>query len=320
MPARDRYADLTERILYLRTIPLVASLSQPVLKIVANAARDETFAPGEYLMREGRPVDSLHLILSGRVTMTRKGKLVGTLYPPHSVGLLDVLARGDGSCDAMADDLTTSLAIDAEALMEMMEDHFELLRAVVRYLCEGMLVEMKALPAGALGSRLAGELFDIPDRELDLVERMVFLRRLTGFRAANLNSIAMLARHVSEVRCPAGERFWSIGDAANLNLFVMRGTVRCTAADGRVWSAGPGNAIGGIEGVAHQPRWYSLEAETDFVGLWLAVASFERVLDDDFGLAQTFIGNVSGQLVSIMERRAVLAKSMPPPRPSGSSS
>src|SRR5204863_7094051 len=109
-------------------------------------------------------------------------------------------------------------------LLELLEDHGELLRATLRYLCERLLYEIQDLEADALQSLLDGEDVAVPeDRPLDRVERLVYLRSLGPFKRANLNALAMMAQQLAEVRLAPGEPVWSAGDPADDNFFVLSG-------------------------------------------------------------------------------------------------
>jgi len=299
-----RFADLTERIIYLRSIPVAAVLSPAVTKIIASHLRDAVFEAGSYVMREGQPIDALQFITSGRLSLVRNGVAIGSLAPPQTLGFLGILSNGEGTYDALADERTTMLTLDAEAMMELHEDHFELLRSTVHYLCERLTAEIMEMPPEELSGRLQGEGLYVPPHELDLVERMVMLRKFRAFRNANMSSIAGLARAVTEVRVEAGARIWEDGSAAESTFFLVRGRAKCVASDGRAWTASPTAALGGIEAVAGRPRWYALEADTPMIGLVIPVSAFEDALEDDFDLGREFMANIASQLVAIMERKA----------------
>lgn len=308
--AKDRFPDVTERILYLRSIPVAAVLPPPVLKVIAGQMKEDSFPAGASLMREGQPIEALHFLTSGRLALIRKGIAFGHLAPPQTLGFLGILARGDGTYDATAEEEITTFRLDAEVLTELLEDHFELLRATVRYLAERLSAEIQDLPQEQLGSRLeAEEIPPPPPNAMDLVDRMVYLRRLRAFRSTNLNSVAMMARMMIEERHPAGTRIWTAADPADANMFIVHGRVRCRAADGRTWTVGPLNALGGLESAAVRPRWYELVAETDFVGLRMPISGFEDVLEDDFALAQDFMSVFAMQLVDILEKNAAAGRS-----------
>lgn len=306
MDDRARLLDLTERIIYLRSIPVAAILPPPVLKVLATNFRERRFARGELLMQEGRPIRALHLLIDGKVSLIKGGRAFGQLTPPQSLGFLGIIAGGDGTYDATAETEVHSLELDAETMIELMEDHFEFFRATLRYLCERFVAELEELPAEILQSRLDGVDAILPEhRPLELVERMAWLRALSVFNETNLNGLAVMAMTVTERRFQPGERIWSAGEHAGENLFVLAGRARCRTPDGlRVWRAGPSSAIGGLEAVAERPRWYDLFADTNLVVLRLPNAAFLDLLEDDFPMATAFMRRISRDVLQLLEAKA----------------
>lgn len=310
MPARPRFVDLTERIIYLRAIPVGAMLPPPVLKIIASYLRETSFDAGDSLMREGEPISALRLLTEGGLSLIRNGKPFGKLAPPQSLGLLGILARADGTYDAMAEVATRCLELDSETLLELLEDHFELLQATLQYLCERLMYEIMELPGETLGDLLEGKATELPERDLDLVERMVYLRSLRVFDKANLNALAALAERVVQCRFESGAVIWRSGEPSTCTYFVLRGGARCATDDGQKrWVAGASSVIGGIEAMAGMPRWYQLTAETPLTMFKLPIDCFMDILEDDFALAMAFVALFAAQLVELLEHKAATGQS-----------
>jgi CRP-like cAMP-binding protein len=308
MPA-SRFVDLTERILYLRSIPVAAELPPPVLKIIASYLRERDFPKGSVLMRQGEPVAALELLTEGSLALVRNGKPFGKLAPPQSLGFLAILARSDGTYDASAEEDTRSLSLDADALIELLEDHVELFHATLRYFADRLLYEIMELPADMLEGRLRGETA-APDRKLDIVERIVELRMLRAFRRTNLNALVALAEHLEERRVGPGETLWQKGEPADHALIVLAGTATCEDRDlDKRWQAGPRSVLGGIEGMVSKPRWYTLSAATLLVSYRLSSTAFVDLLEDDFAMGLDFISMLAGELVDLLERKALMGKS-----------
>ncbi len=305
-----RILDLTERMIYLRAIPVAAMLSPPVLKIVANQLRERQFREGEVLMREGGPISTLELLTEGSVTLVRKGIALGTLAAPQSLGLLGILARSEGTYDATAERETRTLTLDADEFIELLEEHPELLRATLQYLAERILHEMQESSSETLTSRLEGEGPPLPEgRELDLVERIVWVRSRGAYTHANVNAVASMAKQFTQARYVAGEALWSLGAPADSSFWVLWGRISCVDALGKRWLAGPGSVLGGLEAIAGRRRWYGLTAETAVVGLKSPIASYLDLLDDDFALAQGFLATLAAQLIGLIEESVARGKS-----------
>jgi CRP/FNR family cyclic AMP-dependent transcriptional regulator len=64
---------------YLPDHPFFAGLDQEALAIVAGCATNVSFAPGEFLFREGQPADQFFVVRRGRVALQVHGPTAGTM-------------------------------------------------------------------------------------------------------------------------------------------------------------------------------------------------------------------------------------------------
>src|SRR5258708_37350357 len=110
--------DLTERILRLRQIPVLSRLSSRDLAPLAASLRARVFEKGDQLLRADEAPRSFFLLTTGTVAMSRQGRRFGTIRGPGGVGLIPVLARGQG-VDAVAESFVDALEARAEALDEV---------------------------------------------------------------------------------------------------------------------------------------------------------------------------------------------------------
>src|SRR5262249_47411174 len=157
--------------------------------------------------------------------------------------------------------------LEADTLMELLEDHIPFLQATMRYASERMYQETLELPAEALHIPFETMPFTVGSEPLDLVERMLFLRTLRVFKNTNLASLATMSPFVDEVRVPKGTTLWSTGEMQSTSLMLVSGEIACAAPDGRRFRYGPGTVVGGVDGLAARPRWYDAETATDIVAL-----------------------------------------------------
>ena len=299
--------DLTEKMLLIRQIPVGAMLPPQVVRVIAAHLEERTFAKGTRLMRRGEPIDGLHMLTHGGVALTREGTSLGDLDAPQTLGFLGILARVDGPYDATAKSDVTCLELETDTLLELLEDHFEFLAATLRYLAERLYFDMQELPKEALGIPPV-ELGPVPDRPLDLIERVMFLRTSSGFTQASVNALAVMARQMEEVRVKAGTTFWNVGDPAERVLFILKGTVHCVTADGRDFRYGPGTGAGGVETLADKPRWYSVTAETDMVGLLGHTDQLMDIFENNFRMAMDFVSMLARAMIGLLARRAALGQ------------
>ncbi|MCK6470918.1 MAG: universal stress protein [Planctomycetes bacterium] len=144
-PERPVDEDDTDLVRKLEAHPFLRGVSGEVLRRLATISREETFAQGAVLLREGSEADTVFLLERGLVALElnvpgkgparleslRGGDIVGLswLFPPYRWHL-----------DAKAVEPTTVLAIDARRLREWMKEDAETGQAVTTRLV-GQLYE-----------------------------------------------------------------------------------------------------------------------------------------------------------------------------------
>lgn len=299
--------DLTERMLHLRQIPVATMLPTPVLRMLAGAMRDRRFRAGRKVLTQGAPLDAMYLLIEGGLDLTRGGAPFGELAAPQTVGFLPILARQDAPYDGIATTETRALELETDTLLELFADHFELLAATLRYFAERLWLEFQELPEEALGIPPT-EMGVVPNRPLDLVERILVFRKTSGFATANLNGLATMARQVEEARIRSGTTLWRCGDAGARVFFLVKGSVRCEAADGRTFRYGSGTGVGGIEALADRPRWYTATSESDLVGYWGHAENLFDLFEHQHRMAMDFIAMLAKAQIGLLERKAKLGQ------------
>ncbi|HKG93232.1 MAG TPA: cyclic nucleotide-binding domain-containing protein [Gemmatimonadaceae bacterium] len=127
----------------LRGVPIFKGLEDGELARVSEVCREQTFAPGEYIFREGEPGNRLYLITGGEVRISRVvpgsgEEALAVLKPGALFGEMAVFDRSERSTDAIANHETRCLTIsrpDFELLLDFNRDiAYKVLWAVVRLL------------------------------------------------------------------------------------------------------------------------------------------------------------------------------------------
>jgi CRP-like cAMP-binding protein len=293
-----------ERVLHLKAIPAFRGLNNDALAALAESARERFHPRGSILHDEDTPVASIHYILDGRVRMTRGETVVTTAGPGTPVGALAVLARVPMALRGTAEVDTISLEIDSEALMEVCDDHFSVVLNLLKYVAHWIVeIERREGPQGPAPPR-DGERRRLADGELDLVERIFYLRRFPVFSGASINALAELSRGLTEVRFGPGVPLWSAGDAAPYALLVVDGTIDCAVAGAAIrFAAGPGWSLGTMESIAELPRWHDATTAGPVVALHGAMEGLIDVFEDNVEMAMGFLALLSRGLVSYIEKR-----------------
>jgi len=294
--------DRFQRFLFLRTMPGLAEVPPEVSQVIAANTRERSFAKGEYLYRTGVPALEIQYVVSGECEIIRNGRSVRRLGPRSVVGGVSALAGEELGYDCVALEDMITLAIAVEDSQEIFEDHFVLLKRVLRGTSREVLETRRRLGESA-GFGPVSEPFAFPDRPFDLVERMAFLRKTLSFGDSEIDAIADLARDVQEVHLPKGEVLWNIGDRSTYFLLPLRGVVDCRATDpDQHFQLGPSDSVGAIDAMADERRWFRAEVAEDLVAFRIDQEFLLEVLEDHFAMAMSLLKSVAAGILHLYDQ------------------
>ncbi len=292
----SQLAGVRERLLALRSLPTLMGLDDEALTLLAEHARHREFRKGEVLAVAHEPLHAVHVIVDGRVTVMRDGDEALVAGNGDRLGVLALMAGSPvGHLTAEAD--TRTLEISVAAFKGVMEDNFSLLRNELRLLSTGVLSARGVLPVSPPSAVLGDGTGEYPGRSLTVVERVMRLRQ-GAFGVMSVDALSEFARRMVEVRIPAGELIWSVGDRPAYTLHLQHGRVRCTAADGGNVDAESPTMLGELEAWSARMRSYELRALTDVVAWRVAVEDVLMVLESHIQPAIQMLANVGRTLLS----------------------
>ncbi|MFW5924780.1 MAG: cyclic nucleotide-binding domain-containing protein [Myxococcota bacterium] len=303
----SRGVGAVRRILILRSFPPFAHLTPDILASVAQYAHERTFSPQVHIHHEDTPVTGIHFLIDGEVEMRRHGRSLRKLGPRSAVGGLGLFAQEPEGYECIALRETTTLEVHADDVQDVFEDHFALMRAALRGLAREILDVRPRLGDAAGFVSDSAPPSPAPSHELDLVERMVFIRRALTFGEGRLDAIADLAREAEEVHYEPGTRLWAAGDPADHVLQVVSGTVECATEEGEQrFRLGQDRTLGGLDAMAERPRWYTARADDEVVALRIDSETLFDVFEDDAEMARDFLRLLARDLLRLYERAADL--------------
>ena len=295
-------SDRFQRFLFLKTMPAFAGLPSEIAQVVAANTRPRTFAAGDYLYHVGTPALEVQYIVRGECEIVRNGKSVRRLGPRTVIGGISALAEEQQGYDCVALQDMETLAIKVEDSQEIFEEHFMLLKRVLRGTSREVLDARRKLGTSA-GFGPVGEPFDFPDRPFDLVERMAFLRKTFSFGSSEIDAIAELARDIQEVHLPKGELLWNVGDRSTYFLLPLRGVIDCKATDpDQHFQLGPGDSVGAIDSLADERRWYRAEIGEDLVAFRIDTEVLLEILEDHFMMAISLLKGIATGILSLYDQ------------------
>lgn len=271
------------------------------LAAIAQLTTAVRIPQGTVIAHEGTPFANVYLLIDGELRMSRNGKPLGTFGARSTVGLLTSLARDRQgfSCEAFAD--TTALRLRGEDLLELLEDHFELMYGSMRVLArDGIELRRSLLPDAGFRTKVRRGL-PVPPAPLELTERILCLRETFGMRRSYIDELAQLARAARETRYGPGAPLWRAGEPATHAAIVVCGSVRASSPEGAHFEFGAGDIVGALDTIAEERRWFDAEASEETVALTLEAEAMVDVWEDRPGLGLDFLRMMATTLLSLRE-------------------
>ena len=312
MPDAPRLVPPLERMLHLKRVPMLSGLPGADIAVVADAATERFFPQGAVVFREGEPVGSVHFIVQGSLATFRRGVRVGRVGPGAGVGGLAVFARDPLGSEVVADEDTLTLELDADAVSDVLDDHFPILHHILREMSRrsiDLLTRFRLDPsAGTPECPLDGP----GTGEIDLVDRIFFLRGMAVFQRASITALAEMAREMAQVRFEPGTVLWREGEAAPSIFLLRSGWLRARGSNGVSFRPGPGFPLGALEALGEVPRWYEAVAETPVVALQGHMGVLVDVFEDNFGMAMDYLAVIAQSSLRILDWTAARGEPLLP--------
>jgi CRP-like cAMP-binding protein len=300
-----RISGPVERVLLLKRLPMVSTLSGPQLALVAEQIGERFFPKGSVLLREGEAPGALYFPVEGRIHLTSRGRVIGHAGPGLAVGPFHVLARDERGLGAVAETDTVALELSSDTLFEIFDEHFPILQHVLREVSGQIVENLVKFPQSVFLLSPSTEGPPTPPRELDLVERIFLLRKSPVFLNASISALGQLARGLTEVRMPPGTRLWAEGESTGWGSMIVSGSIRCTSSRGHDFASGPGMVLGSLDAVAEVPRWFTAVTETPVVALHANMQYLIDVFEDNFAMAMDYLAVLARWLLEILDRSLV---------------
>jgi len=122
----------------LSGVPMFADLSKRHLQRLAKETDELSFRPGEAVVREGDPGETLFVVLEGEAKVTRAGKKVGAVVPGDFFGELSAIDAQPRSASVVAVTSLRVLRLFRRHLLALLDDEpqvtMKLLAGIVRRL------------------------------------------------------------------------------------------------------------------------------------------------------------------------------------------
>lgn len=293
-----------ERILALYRLPAFRELGPANVALMARHVRERRIRKGEVFWRESEPPSALLVIMQGEVGFSSTTEADYTVGPGHAIGAQGLFLRVADGVAATALTPVVALELPVAAMLEIMEDNFEILLHAIRLEAVQLLEAQDRLPAERMVPHRAVDLAWVERPEqLDLVERILLLRQLPEFARASVDAMAEVARNLSQVRYEAGETIWKRGEPSGPMLFILDGVALATRhRPPSTVRYDCGASVGVIYSLAGHARSHTLVAESTVTALACHADVLLDVFEDNFEMAIAFIGALTRQRGLIGQR------------------
>jgi HEAT repeat protein len=130
---------LMERVMFLRKVPLFSDLPPPDLQPIASIAEEDAFADGETIAEQGEAGESMHIIVSGEVVVSRgqmPAQPLAVRVPGDVIGEMAVIAAQPRMASLLARGPVRVLTIGRSEFEAILRERPEISLAVMRVLCQ----------------------------------------------------------------------------------------------------------------------------------------------------------------------------------------
>jgi len=124
-----------EKVSILRSLEIFRTIPEEHLGDVAAVLKERAVRAGETIIREGDMGTSMFILIEGRVWVHRNAVNIAILGSGEVFGELAALDRGQRTASVTSMTDATLLELDGASLYELMSTHVELVRGLVRILC-----------------------------------------------------------------------------------------------------------------------------------------------------------------------------------------
>jgi len=125
---------LLERVILLKSVPLFAELSGETLYPIAEIAEGLQVSRGTVIFEEGDAGNYLYVVVRGEVQIRKDGQPVATRKPGEAFGEMALLDDRPRSAAAVARQDVELLRIASEPFGDLLDQHPEISRGIIRVL------------------------------------------------------------------------------------------------------------------------------------------------------------------------------------------
>jgi CRP-like cAMP-binding protein len=296
MPSPDLRVVRTAHELFFAALARNATGLEPwVTERLTSELEDQDVEAGKRIYAAGEEVDFIYYMREGRIRVLREGASSWTFEGRWALGGFDAALDRPHTRTAVALTNLHLMKVRADLWFELLEDSFELARAVV----SNSARSTAALEAKAWASESkpkAEAIVTVPpgDRPLTFLDRLALLTEVAQVRGAGVQVLANLAGLMEDVTFEAGEPIFPSAKGTGRSLIVIDGEVLGVHADsGLTVSFGPGTSVCGAAPLGESEQSWRAHALTRTRTLSLAVEDWLDLMEEHFDLVRSAVAGLA---------------------------
>ena len=123
-----------EKVLLLQGVDILVDTETENLAKIAAIAREVRFEEGATIFEEGERSNAFYIVLEGTVSVRKGSKEIGLVKDKETVGWVNLLEQTPRTVTLVALTGTTFLKIEREGLFDLLADHFDIVRGILKRL------------------------------------------------------------------------------------------------------------------------------------------------------------------------------------------
>lgn len=125
-----------EKVIILKSVSIFAETPEDILADVAWHLEEQTYQPGETIFDKWDIGKSMYIIVEGQVRVHDTDKTIALLKTRDVFGELSALDPEPRSASVSAEQETHLFKLGHDVLYELMSEHIEVARGIIRVLCQ----------------------------------------------------------------------------------------------------------------------------------------------------------------------------------------
>jgi CRP-like cAMP-binding protein/ATP/ADP translocase len=260
---------LIERVILLKALSIFSETPERVLVEVASILEEIEVKAGQSIFKKGDMGDCMYILISGQVRVHDGDQALRDLGPGDIFGELSVLDPEPRSASVTALEDTRLFRLYRDGLYDLMADHIEVVRGIIRVLCRWLRTENQKMVAQihqketlkkywskkisrsirrTVGERKRSEFMLLP------IEKVIILKTVSIFSETPEEILAEIASLLEGVELKAGETIFEKGDMESCMYIVVDGRVRIHDGEQTLAYAGEREIFGEMAVLDPEPR------------------------------------------------------------------